>query len=185
MVVAQRPNQVSLRGCIPPKVLEVWGTIFSLMTLRKSAAQGQLTDASNCSFLVWLRAWCSSHGHVGCQSPGAGKGPPWVTGWGHPWLSWIQEPGPPYRIVSHAPSGEAAGGGFDKLEPFGGWVVMLIRDWDTWASARKAWRGSFSSNLWGLMGTSESTCLSHSKAELNQTRNPWDFPVHCPFPFAW
>ena len=110
MVVAQRPSQASLRDCIPPKVLEVWGTIFSLMTLRKSPAQGQLTDASNCSFLVWLRAWCSSHGHVGCQSPGAGKGPPWVTGWGHPWLSCIQEPGPPYRIASHAPSGEAAEG---------------------------------------------------------------------------
>lgn len=34
--------------------------------------------------------------------------------------------------------GKLLGVGFDKLEPFGGWVVMLIRDWDTWASARKA-----------------------------------------------
>lgn len=32
------------------------------------------------------------------------------------------------------------------------------------------------------MGTSESTCLSCSQAELNQTRNPWNFPAHCPFP---
>lgn len=111
----------SLRGCIPPKVLEVWGTIFSLMTLRKSAAQGQLTDASNCSFLVWLRAWCSSHGHVGIHGFPGSRSLDLPTGLS---LTLLQ--------------GKLLGVGFDKLEPFGGWVVMLIRDWDTWASARKA-----------------------------------------------
>lgn len=77
------------------------------MILRKSPAQGQLPDVSNCSFLMWFRAWGSSHGQLEFGAPElAGTYPESQDG--TPWLSWLQEPVPPHRIASHPLSGEAA-----------------------------------------------------------------------------
>ena len=151
MVVAQRPSQASLEDCMPLNVLEVWCTIFLLMTLRKSPAQGQLPDASNCSFLVLFRAWGSSHGQLGFETPELEGTYPRSQD-GKPWLSWLQEPVSPCRIASYAPSGEAAGVWLWQVEPFGGWVVVLIRNWGTWPQPGKFDSGLVFLQLWGTHG---------------------------------
>lgn len=101
---------------MPLKVLEVWCIIFLLMTLRKSPAQGQLPDASNCSFLVWFTAWGSFHGQLEFGAPEL-EGTYPESQDGTPRLPWLQgspcrascrAPVSPCRVASHPPPGEAA-----------------------------------------------------------------------------
>lgn len=77
------------------------------MTLRKSPAQGQLPDASNCSFLVWFKAWGSSHGQLRFGAPELE--PTLSHRMGRPWLSRLQEPVSPAGLLHMLLQGEAAG----------------------------------------------------------------------------
>lgn len=106
---------------MPLKVLEVWRTICLLMTLRKSPAQGQLPDASNCSFLVWFKAWGSSPGQLGFGAPEL-EGTYPESQDGTPWLSRLQEPVSPAGLLPMLRQGRLLGLDSDKLSHLGdGW----------------------------------------------------------------
>ena len=138
MGVPQRSSLASLRGYTLSKVPDVWVASCSLLTLRKSVAQCQLPDASYYSFLVGSGLDAPLTPSWGVKALEPGRAHPGVEDGGS---KAFLPPGiwPSLWTVIRAPSGEAAEGVvFDKLEPFRGWVVLLLGDWGPWASAGRA-----------------------------------------------